>query len=68
MYMEMIVLLFVIACAYFSYKAGFTDGVCTGTDAVLTVLASDNIITLETDTTGETHISPGTKKGQTNDT
>jgi len=68
MYIEMIMLLFVIACAYFSYKAGFADGVGIGTDAVLTVLADDNIITLEIDTTGETHIFPGTKQSRPNDT
>jgi hypothetical protein len=49
--------LFVIACSYFNYRAGQRQGLYDGIDATLSMLDDKNLINLETDETGEMHIS-----------
>lgn len=58
-----LMLLFVMACAFFSFRNGFRNGVVAGIDSTLTMLESNSLIELEETADGD-HLIHSTKKGR----
>lgn len=58
-----VMLLFITACAFFSFRNGFRNGVVAGIDSTLVMLESNNLIELEETESGD-HFIHSTKKGR----
>lgn len=52
-----------MACAFFSFRNGFRNGVVAGIDSTLTMLESNSLIELEETADGD-HLIHSTKKGR----
>lgn len=56
--LTVILIVFVCACAYFSWKTGFTEGVGAGAERTIVLLAEEGIVEIFEDENGEEYIEP----------
>jgi len=56
--LTVVLVVFVFACAYFSWKAGFMEGVGAGAERTIVLLAEEGIVEIHEDENGEEYLEP----------